>query len=86
MSNIQIPSFDDFLDEMGEDRIAAWADEGNDAMQSFMPVRAPVTPEGASEFATALSAMNQRFAVAMLRDYHLWLVEQLSKVSLRLLK
>ena len=86
MSALNIPSFDDFLAEMGEDRQREWGEEANAALEKLMPVSAPITAEGASEFATAMAAWNHRYFAAMLRDYHDWLAEQLARISLRLLK
>ena len=85
MSKMILPSFDDFLLDMGEDRIAQWANDANDAIAELMPVKVPITAEAANEFANSLTVLNQQITLAMLRDYHEWLIEQLSKKSLHLL-
>lgn len=84
MSNIEIPSFDDFLSEMGEERRAEWMEEGNRAIEA-LPVHLPLTDKTAIEFVTAVTALNQRMTIAMLRDYHEWLIAQLSQRSVHLL-
>lgn len=85
MSKLQIPDFNQFLIDMGNERYEYWADAANKAVESFFPLQAPVFQSGADQFATALTALNQRLTIEMLRDYHEWLIEQLSKKSLHLL-
>lgn len=84
MSRIEIPGFDEFLDDMGEDRCVQWAAEANRAVER-LPVHLPLTGETANEFVMAVTALNQRMTIAMLRDYHEWLIAQLSQRSVHLL-
>ena len=85
MKRIDIPGFDAFLSDMGEDRIVEWTDIANESVRHQVPVRPPLTNESASEFATAVCSLSQRIAVEMLRDYHEWLIEKLSQKSVHLL-
>ena len=86
MNRLQLPDFHAFLEEIGADRVTMWAEEGNRVFPSFNPMTGIVTPEGLSYFATALTAVNQQVTIAMLRDYHEWLLEKLEQVSLRLVR
>ena len=75
------PSFDDFLSEMGEDRIFHWSDGISEANLKLVP---PITPENMQSFSSSVIAGSQLVAIAMMRDYHEWLIEQLKRKSLRL--
>lgn len=86
MSNLQVPGFDDFLLWAGPERMEQWAEDGNAALKTFNPLPPLLNQDGPSAFATALCAANQRMTIAMLRDYHEWLIAQLGQRSLHLLK
>lgn len=85
MPGLEIPSFDVFLAEMGEEGVMRWAATANAAVQYLSPVPAPVTQEGVNAFITAMAAYSHQLSIEMLRDYHAWLSEQLAQRSLRLL-
>ena len=79
---MEIPSFDEFLLEMGEDRIAGWTKDVNEAQ---FRIELPLTPFNIQNFYTSILSSSAMIAKAMLRDYHEWLIKQLEQNSLRLL-
>lgn len=85
MSKIVIPSFDDFLLEMGKDRMLEWADEAN-ASAVYLDMPDLFDQATMTKFVTGITALNVKYMTAMLRDYHEWLTEQLGRRSLHLLK
>lgn len=85
MSKIQMPSFDDFLAEMGRDRMLQWADEAN-AAPIELDTPLPFDQQTMTKLVTGISALNVKYMIAMLRDYHEWMTEQLAQRSLHLLK
>lgn len=85
MSRIQIPSFDDFIDSVGPERIEQWTEEANEAIAALNPIYPPLNQKTMNDFVTALSCMNQSMTMAMMRDYHEWLIGELSRKSLHLL-
>ena len=85
MSMLNIPSFDDFLVEMGQERMLKWADEAN-ASAATLNITIPLDQQSMTQFVTAITALNVKYMTAMLRDYHEWLIGQLGQRSLHLLK
>lgn len=85
VKQINIPSFDDFWDQLPAGRIEEWANEANASARDMMPIHPPIDQRSMSEFVTVLSAMNLSMTRSMMSDYHEWLIEELSKKSLRLL-
>lgn len=86
MSDMNMPSFDDFLAEMGEDRIAQWSDESLKDVHRRIGVSFDLAdPDDAQRFVLATSVLSHQTTVRMLRDYHEWLIAQLGQRSIRLL-
>ncbi len=79
---LKIPSFDDFLAEMGSEKSIEWC-MSVDGLRlcSHYP---PRTTEEVQEMAAALLSASHDMTVAMLRDYHAWLVKQFSSKSVHL--
>lgn len=84
MSKSDFPSFDDFIARYDEASIAKWADGAN-AVARDHPIQLPLDENNVHNFALTLCAMSNQIALAMLRDYHEWLREQLEKKSVRLI-
>lgn len=80
---MSIPSFDDFWQEMGKEKIEEWA---NAATKSNLTVSLPLTEANANDFIQSVGAVSFIMSREMLKDYHQWLCEQLEKNSLRLVK
>lgn len=86
MDKSEFPSFDDFLSDVGDDRRNAWFDEAlHDVRREVGFAFNLASQDDAKRFMTAMTALNQRITILMLRDYHDWLCKQLSQRSLRLL-
>lgn len=86
MRDLNIPSFADFLDAMGDDRADYWQREAFKFAQQNVGISFDLaSPEDAQRFFDAIYAVNQRSMVLVLSDYHDWLIEKLSGRSLRLL-
>lgn len=77
-----LPSFDSFLADMGQERIAQWAEQANKRGSSF---QFPFTSDNINIFAENIVIASQLITLEMMRDYHEWLTAQLKKKSLRLL-
>lgn len=84
MSKSDFPSFDDFIARYDEASIAKWTDGAN-AVALEHPIQLPLDENNVQSFALTLCAMSNQIALAMLRDYHEWLREQLEKKSVRLI-
>ena len=82
MKRIDIPSFDDFLADMGEDGVKRWSDaidglplgEKSDSLEDWLKT-----------YSMNIIKASHLFSVEMLRDYHEWLIDKLSAKSVRLL-
>ena len=86
MGELDIPSFADFIRDMGEERIAEWVDNAQKSVQREIGFSFDLTnPDDAKRFVMAMFSLNQRATMQMLGDYHAWLCKQLSQRSLRLL-
>ena len=86
VSSLVMPSFDDFLHEMGHERIAKWADDSLKDVHREIGISFDLTnPDDAKRFVSAMFALNQRTTILMLRDYHDWLTSKLAQRSVRLL-
>lgn len=85
MGNLRMPSFDEFLECMGEDKIAEWFESANDIPETMKIVDPLVDSMSVNRYTNALCAMSYKITVAMMKDYHAWLTEQLSQRSLHLL-
>lgn len=79
---LKIPSFDDFLADVSDEKKTGW----------FMSVDGlrlcDSLPQSASDFrqfAAALLSASHDISLAMMRDYHEWLVQQLSAKSVHLM-
>ena len=79
---MNFPDFDDFLSQMGEARFEEWANSANKQI-ALIPNLA--SQEGANQFFNHTIQSSMLISVAMMRDYHEWLISELSKKSLRLL-
>ena len=76
-----LPSFDDFLYDMGQERISHWVDAANNAE---IKMAVPMTPDATQQLATSIVTASQLITLEMMRDYHEWLQEQLKRKSVRL--
>ena len=86
MGRLDIPRFDDFLNEMGDGRSQRWADDAIKEVQRDIGISYDLTnPDDARRFVSAMFALNQRATVYMMHDYHDWLCRQLDSKTLRLL-
>ena len=86
MSNHKLPRFDDFLSDMGDDRVMSWHEDALRTVPLEIGFSFDITnPDDSKRFVSALAAFNQRTTVLMLRDYHDWLCTQLENSSLRLI-
>ena len=86
MNDLNIPSFDDFLDEMSDGRSQRWADDAlKEVMRNIGISFDPRNPEDVERLVQATFALGQRATIHMLRDYHDWLCRQLGSKSLRLI-
>lgn len=79
----RIPSFDDFLATIGEERSSEWFMSVHGMKLCDSP---PVTPGDYQQFASTVLAASYEITAAMMRDYHEWLVQQLSSKSIHLVK
>ena len=79
----KIPSFDDFLADVGEEKMIKWymTVDGIKLCDSF-----PKTAEDIQQMASVLLSASHDITLAMMRDYHEWLVQQLSAKSVHLVK
>ena len=79
---LKIPSFDDFLAEMGSEKSIEWcmSVDGLGICDRFPPQ----TVGDVQQMAAALLSASHDMTVAMLRDYHAWLVKQFSSKSVHL--
>ena len=86
MDNSDFLSFDDFLADMGTERVLSWHDDAlRDVRREIGFAFDLANSEDAQRFFTAVIATNQRATMLMLRDYHDWLYKQLDQRSLRLI-
>ena len=86
MGEMDIPSFADFLDEMGEERAQKWIVEAERHAQREIGIGYDLAnPDDAKRFVSAIFAMNQRATILMLQDYHEWLCKQFGSRALRLI-
>lgn len=79
---MNFPSFDDFLLEMGPERVAQWSDTVNDIAPE---VTLPLTPFNIQKFYSSFMLASAVMSKAMMRDYHEWLIKELEKHSVRLI-
>lgn len=79
---LKIPSFDDFLAEMGNEKSTEWcmSVDGLKICDRFPPQ----TVGDVQQMAAALLSASHDMTIAMLRDYHAWLVKQFSSKSVHL--
>lgn len=84
MSRSDFPSFDEFLSRYTEEDIIRWS-RGAQEIADQRPIQLPLDESNVHNFATTLCAMNFPIMLAILREYHEWLCEQLDQRSLRLL-
>lgn len=78
---LTIPSFDDFLADMGEKKTEWYmAVDGKKLCDNYPPR----TAQEVQKMAAALISASHDVTVAMLRDYHEWLVKQLASKSVHL--
>ena len=80
MSFNDLPSFDEFLSSLGPDYMDRWLDPA--ALPRITAL--PASPDGLSRFASDFLGVEIGVTMAILRDYHQWLSQQLSSRSLRL--
>lgn len=77
-----LPSFDDFLADMGETGRNRWFKAVNDAQIDLV---APTTPDTLQSFTNSILKAAVLLNVEMMRDYHSWLEKELAKKSVRLI-
>lgn len=79
----KIPSFDDFLADIGSEKMSSWfmSVDGVRLCDSF-----PETAADLQQMASVLLSASHDITLAMMRDYHEWLVRQLSAKSVHLVK
>ena len=86
MGQLEIPDFDDFLNEMSDGRSERWAEDAMKEVRREIGFSFDLTnPDDTKRFVSATFALGQRATVYMLRDYHDWLRRQLGSRSLRLM-
>ena len=86
MSQTEMPSFDAFLADMGQDRMREWCSESLKDVQREIGISFDFrNPDDLQRFVSAMMSLNLNTSVRMLRDYHSWLTDSLSQRSLRLL-
>lgn len=79
---MNIPSFDDFLAQVSNERMIEWAESANRQIPFIPNIN---TQEGAQRFFQHSVQSSMHITIAMMRDYHEWLIAELSKKSLHLL-
>ena len=80
---LKIPSFDGFLAEMGEGKMTEWC-MSVDGIK--LCDRVPFqSASDVQQMAAAILSASHDMTIAMLRDYHDWLVEQFSSRSVHLI-
>lgn len=79
---IDIPDFDSFLEDMGSEGYERWG-EAVDGMPLL--TSDGTLEERIEEFSLNIIRVSHQFSVAMLRDYHEWLIDKLSQRSVHIL-
>lgn len=79
---LNIPSFDDFLADMGEKKNEWYMSIDGLKLCDNYP---PQTVQELQEMAARLISASHDLTIAMLRDYHEWLVKQLASKSVHLI-
>jgi len=85
VNTVDFPSFQDFLDDVGEERRFEWTQLAQQEIKHLMPIHPPLDEISMSHFGTALGLYSHKLTILMLADYHEWLIRQLSTRSFRLL-
>lgn len=79
---MKLPEFDDFRATLTDEKFMQYADEINRVV-AIMEI--PITPEAMQRMVHHTVSLSTQVALAMLRDYHEWLREQLSQDTLHLI-
>lgn len=74
------PTFDDFLSDMGTERMDEW---GKAAVGTGLSVKFPITEENFEEFVSSMVAASHLVCCDMMRDYHRWLISKFDQAWLK---
>ena len=76
---MEFPSFRDFLNDMGKERLEYWM---NAIQEEEIIVPYPDTEEKVREFVEGVLTIAHFATLALMDDYHTWLIKQLQRTFL----
>lgn len=80
---MDLPSFEDFLLDMGEEKIEQWV---NNINKEKLEVSLPLTAFNVQSFIQTIVTASLTMSCGMMSDYHQWLCKQLAQRSFHLVK